>query len=84
MLLIQKYSDFEYQLHINRYIWADMKAYIRQRMCVNLAQVREAIGEYWDELTPEKCATFIGTLREVTTSFLNSTLLIHTVLYLIS
>ena len=50
---------------MNRYIWADMKLYVRRRMCVSLAQVQQAIREYWHELTPEKCATFIGTLQEV-------------------
>jgi transposase len=47
------------------YVWADMKAYVRKQLCTNIAQVKQAITEYWERLTPEKCATFISTLQEV-------------------
>jgi hypothetical protein len=42
-----------------------MKIYIRRKMCVDLDEIRQAICEYWSELTAEKCATLIETLREV-------------------
>jgi transposase len=46
-------------------VWADMKREIRSKMCTSLDEIKEAIGIYWRALTPEKCAIFIGSLKEV-------------------
>ena len=46
-------------------LWADMKCYIRSKLCKNLEEVEQSIAEYYATLTPAKCESFIQTLREV-------------------
>ena len=46
-------------------IWSDLKHFIRRKFCSNWDQVRLAIHEYYQTLTPEKCSNFIDTLHQV-------------------
>ena len=46
-------------------LWTDLKRYFRARKCRNLDELRVALRAYWRSLTPEKCAVFIGSLREL-------------------
>ena len=46
-------------------VWADMKALIASKFCRNLNETKDAILEYKNTLTPEKCARFISHMRKV-------------------
>jgi hypothetical protein len=46
-------------------VWNDMKHFIQSKFCQTQAQIREAVEEYYETLTAEKCSRFIDRLTGV-------------------
>lgn len=46
-------------------VWNDMKNYVRSRYCKTSQEVVDAIEDYRQNLTPEKCQKFIRKIKEV-------------------
>ena len=46
-------------------LWADLKRYIRSKMCSSLTEIIQSIDEYKQTLTIKKCASFISHLKKV-------------------
>jgi transposase len=47
------------------WMFADLKRYVRSKMCKTIEELKAAILEYRRTLTAEKCAKFINHLKRV-------------------
>ncbi len=65
MLIKDKTPANSPDLNPIEWLWNDMKHFIRSKGCQTQRQIIEAVEEYFDTLTVEKCSKFIDRLRGV-------------------
>ena len=46
-------------------VWADMKHFIRKKFCATLEDLKEAVREFNEKMTPAYCQKYIKKLKEV-------------------
>jgi transposase len=47
------------------WLWADMKRFVRKRLCKNEDELIQAILDFRKTITPEMCTNYILKLKEV-------------------
>ena len=47
------------------WVWADLKRFVRKRLCRNESELVRAIHDFQEKFTPQYCGKFINYLKKV-------------------
>ncbi len=62
-------------------VWADLKRHIAKKFCQTEDEATEAVNEFRQTLTPEKCQNYINNLKKVVLLTIKIILIINNINY---